>query len=104
MTRPHIQSRQQVAPQVGHDRDEDPRGLCADDPDMWYSDSLADKMLAQSVCRQCPFIAACLAASEVVEGGKEASGRFGIWAGLTPEQRATITRKNQRTARKEARA
>lgn len=76
--------------------DQEARGVCADDPDMWFSDSFIDQVEAQSLCRQCPFAKECLTAALEFEDGTAASSRFGIWAGTTPAQRARMKRSSQR--------
>ncbi len=48
---------------------------------------------AKALCRQCPVKAACLAEAERIEDGV-ADRTWGIWGGLTPEER--ISRRGRR--------
>jgi Transcription factor WhiB len=48
-------------------------------PDVWWSP--ADAPMASSVCRSCPVAAECLAYALA------ADERFGVWGGMTPEER-----------------
>lgn len=43
---------------------------------------------ARSICRRCPVRAACLDECLQREGGRSSVSRFGVYAGLTPRQRA----------------
>jgi len=45
---------------------------------------------AKSVCARCPAIQACL--QEALENGEQ----FGIWGGLTEDERRAMQRRNQR--------
>lgn len=72
------------------------QGPCADSPDVWFSESLKDQILARSVCETCPFQAPCLTAALDYERTVAESSRWGIWAGTTPNQRANIARRKWR--------
>jgi WhiB family redox-sensing transcriptional regulator len=52
---------------------------CDSDPELWFSDSKADKVKAKAICLTCPLLADCR------EYGK--SQEFGIWGGVeaTPD-------------------
>jgi len=54
------------------------QGVCAEaDPDLWFSDQLADVRAAQQVCGSCSVEQACRAHA-ISEGPG-----FGVWGGLT---------------------
>ena len=54
------------------------QGVCAEaDPDLWFSDHLADVRAAQQVCGTCPVEQACREQA-IAEGPG-----FGVWGGLT---------------------
>lgn len=48
--------------------------VCQQDPDLWFSEVIADKRRAVSLCFECPFRVACLKDGE----GQE----YGIWGGV----------------------
>lgn len=48
--------------------------VCADDPDLWFSESKADIAFAKECCQTCPLIASCHKAGR----GEE----YGIWGGV----------------------
>jgi WhiB family redox-sensing transcriptional regulator len=52
--------------------------------------------VARAVCAQCPVRAECFNAAASAEGGRAADYRYGMWGGLTPEERAS----RHRAARK----
>ena len=57
-------------------------------PDMWFDQSAKAQRIAVDLCRECPFILKC--AATAIENNEE----FGVWGGLTPEDRKRM-RKNQ---------
>lgn len=70
-------------------------GACAQpgsDPDTWFNPDTETQAIA--VCESCPVIAACRDWAAAVRPA------FGIWAGMTPQQRIDQRRREQR--RKEA--
>lgn len=60
----------------------------------WYDDGEADPELAREVCDRCPVRARCLDEALDFEAGVAISGRFGVWAGLTPAQRISVEKRN----------
>ncbi|MFD6415962.1 WhiB family transcriptional regulator [Streptomyces sp. NPDC060194] len=72
------------------------RAACAqlDNPDAMFPGSNTDLIReARRVCQDCPVLLACLRTVLRDERGKSAQDRWGIYAGLTPSQRArTATR------------
>lgn len=76
-----------------------------EDPDIWFPDgatSIRDLERAAEAkfwCGVCPVLIECEAFVMALEGSKSASARFGIWAGLTPEERAARVRVEQRARR-----
>lgn len=72
------------------------RAACrdADKPDAFFShpsDALGADQVALQRCSTCPVTEQCLKAALAFERGQD-SMRFGIWGGLTPEERARIDR------------
>lgn len=57
--------------------------LCATsrDPDRWYSEARSVVQEAQAICAACPVRAAC------AEYGVENMESWGVWGGLTPDER-----------------
>lgn len=51
---------------------------------------------AKAVCDGCPVKTACLVWALEHEQGAPAAGRAGIWGGLTPTERAALTRRQPR--------
>lgn len=69
--------------------------LCASiDPELFYPtsydspDGLQQTADAKRICAACPVRAYCRDAALHREGNATAKNRSGIWAGLTPEERA----------------
>lgn len=62
----------------------DARGPCQDDPDLWFSGDAYDRQTARTVCASCPMKDPCL------ETAIRNAEQFGIWGGLTPEERSTL--------------
>ncbi|MCO1338068.1 hypothetical protein BJH93_04040 [Kocuria polaris] len=50
---------------------------------------------ARSYCLACPIRETCLDYALELEGGKAAQGRFGMYGGTTPTERARISRKRR---------
>lgn len=48
---------------------------CQEEPDLFFSDKISDKLLAKDICSSCPFKSSCFASAV------EAKERFGIWGG-----------------------
>jgi transcription factor WhiB len=72
------------------------------DPELWFADDGMSKAKAARICRdECPVLAECLAAAKAAEGGRFARGRYGIYAGLDPEQRYALYMRDHRAARRE---
>lgn len=76
--------------------DEEIHTPCETDPEMWFSDNLDDQIAARSACADCPFITTCLSAALDHEGARSPQGRFGIWGGHTPTDRANLARRQWR--------
>lgn len=59
---------------------------------LFFEDALTDTGLAQArtFCRACPGRRECLADGMEFEDGKSIARRFGVWAMLTPTQRASL--------------
>ncbi|MFF0409155.1 WhiB family transcriptional regulator [Kitasatospora sp. NPDC004745] len=51
---------------------------------------------ARSYCNRCPVATACLEEVLDEEGNREAKGRYGVRGGLTPGQRAALSRKRRK--------
>lgn len=75
----------QTDPEVFFPMDEDARG----------------RANAKLICARCEIREACLEAALVLEAGRVASGRFGIWGGLTEGERERVSRQRRRARRAE---
>lgn len=61
---------------------------CESDPDLHFDDNRAPE--AARMCRACPAREACLALALDMESGQGPTGRYGVWGGLTPAERAAF--------------
>lgn len=59
------------------------------DPELWFSDDVADQLAAVSICQACPVIDACRDYADQIEGRKSIWSMHGIYAAETPRQRKT---------------
>jgi len=70
------------------------------DTDIFFPTTEAGEAVAKAYCRECKVRTWCL---EVValpaEGSKAKSGRYGIFGGLNPEERANLVRARKRRSR-----
>lgn len=67
-------------------------------PEAWFTPGLTPEQ-AGALCTGCPVMAECLAVAMTAEGslvGGKFSGRYGVWGGLTPDQRAALHRRRTR--------
>jgi len=68
------------------------------DPELWFpagytkAPDIVQVEDARAACGRCPVLAECLAYVMRSEGGQQASGRHGVWAGLTPKERYELYR------------
>lgn len=69
--------------------------LCESWPELWFDDDPRDAVAA---CCSCPLITPCLNAALKAEGTVTAQYRYGVWGGLTPEQRAVLAVHDARNA------
>jgi hypothetical protein len=70
--------------------------ICENAPELWFDD---DPTAAVDACCKCRMVTPCLNIAMAREGTLTAQYRFGVWGGLTPEQRETLAladRRNQR--------
>lgn len=65
------------------------------DPDIWFPkpDDRAGQAQAQAFCRTCQVRTECLILALRLEGSRAASGRGGIWGGMTEEERARLAKR-----------
>ena len=49
---------------------------------------------AKRVCHECPVTIHCLRLALYLEDGLAETSRWGMWAGLTPQQRALLDRRS----------
>ena len=61
---------------------------CESDPDLHFDYKRAPE--AARMCRACPAREACLALALDMESGQGPTGRYGVWGGLTPAERAAF--------------
>lgn len=76
---------------------------CAQYPEVFFPTDEDDdnRDAAKEVCGRCEIREACLEAALVLEAGRAASGRYGIWGGLDERERESLARKRRRKARAE---
>lgn len=78
------------------DRDWRDRAACRDeDPELFFPTGTTGPALqqidaAKAICARCPVLSECLAFA--LETGQD----YGIWGGLTPEERRALRRRNRR--------
>jgi WhiB family redox-sensing transcriptional regulator len=61
------------------------------DPDVFFPANTVDSIdKARAICAGCPVRQDCLIDCMRHEGGKAAVSRFGVFAGLSPRQRAAL--------------
>lgn len=61
------------------------------DPDLFYPVNTVDGIgAARAICEGCPVRQDCLIDCMRHEGGRAAASRFGVYAGLSPRQRAAL--------------
>jgi WhiB family redox-sensing transcriptional regulator len=82
----------------------DPRAACRGvDVAVFYNLTPANKEMALALCGECPVRAACL---EYVMRWETGVAKFGIWGGLTPEERRKLVKngawKREHAAKTEA--
>lgn len=73
----------------------------AGDPEDWYpaaSDTEGQRAAVQA-CQDCPVIQECLDLALALERTASAAGRFGVWGGMTPQARASLSRSRARLER-----
>lgn len=67
--------------------------LCAEvDSDLFFPDRGGSVATPRELCGRCPVKDACLAAAMRVEGLSGDHHRHGIWGGLTPVERAALSK------------
>ena len=76
-------------------------GCFGEDPGIWFEDErhAYDEWLAKAICAKCPIKGECGGQQLRVEGSVSAAMRFGIYGGMTPEERARIAKNASRGAR-----
>jgi hypothetical protein len=70
--------------------------ICETAPDLWFD---TDPTAAVDACCKCHLMTPCLNIALRAEGTVGAQYRFGIWGGLTPEQRETLALADRRNRR-----
>lgn len=67
-----------------------PGALCAQvDPELWFPERGESSEEAKAICRRCPERLPCLS------WALEANEEFGVWGGLTAEERGQLHRRKQ---------
>lgn len=69
---------------------------CSADPELWFDPDLTDE--AKDICDACPAKARCLVIALAQEVNLAGSSRWGVWGGLTPDERFEIERANRSCA------
>ncbi|MFD7095788.1 WhiB family transcriptional regulator [Streptomyces xanthophaeus] len=70
-----------------------PRPNCAGaDPELFFAHALSNLQTARAkaICATCPLIASCL------EGALERGEEYGVWGGLTEDERRSLKRRAAR--------
>lgn len=81
---------------------------CAEigDLDLFYPSKGGSNVDAKAVCSRCPVAAECLDYALAIEAGEQHGqwvGRFGIWGGLSAQERERLAKNhNQRNDRRTA--
>jgi WhiB family transcriptional regulator, redox-sensing transcriptional regulator len=72
-------------------------GLCfgTHDPDAWFPSNAARYAAAKAICNDCPVAGQCLAFA------LDHHERFGVWGGLTPEERTQLRRRERQRERRQ---
>lgn len=74
------------------------------DPELFYPKNTVDSIeAARTIYKACPVRQECLVDCMRAEGGRSAKSRFGVFAGLSPRQRAALYYR-LRDARRKAKA
>jgi WhiB family redox-sensing transcriptional regulator len=71
----------------------------SEDPDLFFpigttGDAVPQIMAAKSICATCPVLSTCL------EFALESRQDYGVWGGLTEDERRSLRRSRQRRARR----
>ncbi|VXB24063.1 WhiB family transcriptional regulator [Citricoccus sp. K5] len=61
---------------------------CRQDPEQWFPAPGGTAPIARALCQTCPVIDACLEAALDFEGDARRADRFGVWGGMSPQERA----------------
>ena len=61
-------------------------------PDQWFAESPQGHAEAARLCAGCPIAEQCLAVAMRAERGLGPYSRYGVFGGLTPDQRARLAR------------
>lgn len=56
---------------------------CTNDPELWFSTSQSDRVIAEQECRACPVVRECLAWALAHEA-------FGVWGATSEDERARL--------------
>lgn len=68
--------------------------LCTQvDPEIFHPDTLGPQTKAKSVCNECPSKVPCL------EWAMTRKERFGVWGGLSADEREKLWRKQRKASR-----
>lgn len=67
-------------------------------PDPWFprEQEKAAYFEARVVCRECPVATQCLERAFQMEGNAPPKQRYGMWGGLTPKERADISKSRRK--------
>jgi hypothetical protein len=72
--------------------------ICESAPDLWFD---PDPAAAIDACCKCLLMTPCLRTAMAREGTIGAQFRFGVWGGLTPEQREAMALADRRNHRRD---
>ena len=69
------------------------KAACRDyNPEMWFVERGYSNKPAKAVCAECPIRQACLEMAMELEAGRCRSLRFGVYGGLSPDEREALDR------------
>ncbi|GAA2417857.1 WhiB family transcriptional regulator [Streptomyces mauvecolor] len=94
-----VSARRQRAPYYGAVSPaivERPRPACAgEDPELFFAHGASSPRIAraQAICRRCPLLVSCH------QGALERDEEYGVWGGLTEDERRSLKRGARRSAR-----
>ena len=67
---------------------------CEHNPELWFADPRSTALeLARTICQTCPHRIPCLEDALTLERDLVGAGRYGMYGGLDPDERAELARR-----------